>query len=472
MDDPPPVAASTLEKLCRGRETIAYLYRFYTSHQDQYADLGEIADRLKDLLHILQTVYDTLPTRTWQLDEQTLAQKIEESIADCDDVIEELQDEVQKSKKDPIDNIPITIKGKSRRLPYPFRESTLKKLDEDITDLSTNLSTTLQTLQSGENHSFEKEEEAVACPVHLGKRKRSIDQHGHHYGNINIDGRAQVHIGDTVVQNDTRELEDLVKNAQARELSASVKQWLRAPDATIDYNAACAKRHKDTGKWFVQSSTFTIWLQQSNSFLWLNGFAGCGKSVLCSTAIQYTFRHSCSQPESAVAFFFFTFNDESKREASSMLRALLLQLSGQIAGLDTDLYQLNKLYNDGMPPVPVLLEYLQNAVKRCRHVYLLLDALDESPEDTSRVEVLSVVDTIQTWELPGLHLLVTSRNVEDIRASLQTHTCEVVPLRNDDVDNDILQYVSHQVEHDRQLQRWRSDRETIIQSLAQRANGV
>src|SRR5205085_11269328 len=57
--------------------------------------------------------------------------------------------------------------------------------------------------------------------------------------------------------------------------------------------------------------------------------SGCGKSVLCSTAIQYTFRHRRSDPDVGIAFFYFTFNDESKQDESAILRALLLQLSGQ-----------------------------------------------------------------------------------------------------------------------------------------------
>ncbi len=56
--------------------------------------------------------------------------------------------------------------------------------------------------------------------------------------------------------------------------------------------------------------------------MWLNGFAGSGKSVLCSTAIQFALRHRRSDPNVGIAFFYFTFNDESKQDVSAMLRAL------------------------------------------------------------------------------------------------------------------------------------------------------
>jgi len=160
-----------------------------------------------------------------------------------------------------------------------------------------------------------------------------------------------------------------------------------------------------------------------------------------------------------------------------MLRTLLLQLCGQVSGLEADLTRLKASYNHGIPPVPVLLEYLCQAVTRCRHVYILLDALDESPADSSRAEVLSVIKTIRQWQLPSLHLLVTSQDIPpDIRGHLQFPTLsqgvEHVALKNDGVQQDISRFVSFQVDHDPELQRWGDLRETIKSHLTRHAGGV
>jgi len=316
----------------------------------------------------------------------------------------------------------------------------------------------------------DEQEETVPSPVHGAQELTG--RYGHQYGDISIYGDAPVHLGDTIVQNDIREVVEVIKNAQPQQLAVSVRQWLRAPDATVDYNAACAKRHMGTGQWFVQSPAFTTWLQQDNSFLWLYGFAGCGKSLLCSTTIQHAFRHARSQTGSAVAFFFFTFNDKSKQDTSALLRSLLLQLSEQVVGLDADLAELKEAYKDNTPPVLVLVEYLRQALSRCCHAYLLLDALDESPAENSRADVLSLINTIRNWQLPGLHLLATSRDIFDIREGLSTKANNMVTLQNSEVEQDILRYVSYQVEHDRQLMRWGPHCKTIKQHLTQRANGV
>ncbi|KAL4972292.1 hypothetical protein BDW66DRAFT_144549 [Aspergillus desertorum] len=58
------------------------------------------------------------------------------------------------------------------------------------------------------------------------------------------------------------------------------------------------------------------WTSQNNSFLWLNGFAGCGKPVLCSAVIQHTFGQHRNRADVGIAFFYFEFSDESKQDES------------------------------------------------------------------------------------------------------------------------------------------------------------
>ena len=431
MGDPLSVSASVAGLVSLGLQTTEYLYKYYTACRDRDADLAKTADRFSGLLQSLSLINDVLRTRLWRPSERAVLQHVETSITRCHDVIDELQEAVQKCQKLPDDTLKGGIKDVGRRAAYPFRRSTLEKLDEDVSDFHDNLSMALKALE--------------------------LEAHQN-------------------TQRDMEEMKSILRHAQAQHLADSVRGWLRAPDASIDFNAACAKRHSGTGQWFVQSAAFTTWLQQDSSFRWLYGFAGCGKSVLCATTIQHAFRRQRNHAGSAVAFFFFTFTDESKQDASAMLRALLSQLSGQIVGLDADLTRLKESYNHSTPPVPVLIEYLRQAVTRTRDVYILLDALDESPIESSRPEVLAAVQTIRGWSLSGLHLLVTSRDVPDVRDGIQSlahdQKQDYIALKNDGVQEDIRRYVSYEVDHDPQLQRWGSHREKIKEYLTQHADGV
>lgn len=161
---------------------------------------------------------------------------------------------------------------------------------------------------------------------------------------------------------------------------------------------------------------------------------------------------------------------------TAALRALLLQLSSQVPGLEADLSRLKETSSHGSPSLSALLDYLRSAVIRCRHIYIVLDALDESPADSSRPALLSVIKTIRGWQQPGLHLLVTSRDVQDIRDSLHSlrvlTDAEQVALKNDGIHQDISQYVAHQVDHDPKLLRWGTEQEKIKKYLTSKADGV
>lgn len=431
MADPLSIAASAAGLLSLGLQTTEYLYKFYTAYRDQHQDLARISDQLSGLLETLQIIAQIVRIRKWRPDEQRIIHNVEEAITRSKTIIDTLQDEVAKFEKEPKDDWRHRVVVVGRRAAYPFKRSTLEDLGDEVETFRDNLSVALQALQLKEHQN---------------------------------------------TQSDIQLINTIVKDIQAQSINTELRQWLRAPDATIDFNLACAKRHAGTGEWLIQGSAFTTWLQLDNSFLWLYGFAGCGKSVLCSTAIQHAFRHQQSFNGNAVAFFFFTFNDESKQDASAALRAILLQLCGQIPELDVDLARLKDLYKNSTPPVPVLLDFLRQAATRCRHVYLLLDALDESPADTSRPEVLSFIETLRCWRLPGLHLLVTSRDVQDIRDGLQSFRIladrEQIALKNDGIQQDISQYVAYQVDHDPKLVRWGDNREKIKKYLIDNADGV
>jgi hypothetical protein len=159
--------------------------------------------------------------------------------------------------------------------------------------------------------------------------------------------------------------------------------------------------------------------------------------------------------EVGIAFFYFSFNDESKQDDSGMLRALLWQLSGQLRDGEKDLEQLHALYKSGTPPVEVLLGLLQRFLGRFRDSYILVDALDESPRDCNREGVLRAIQVIRNWSLPGVHLLMTSRNELDIRESLDPSCDQDLSMRNSEIDRDIVNFVSYQLNNDPKLQRWK-----------------
>lgn len=277
-----------------------------------------------------------------------------------------------------------------------------------------------------------------------------------------------------MIQYDIADIKSIFERTNASHVSFTIRSWLMAPDASLNHNPNCAKCHPSTGLWFVNGHQFQNWLKESNSFLWLNSFAGCGKSVLCSTTIQYSFQHMRQKGGAVgIAFFYFSFSDDQKQDDNGMLRTLLQQLSAQLVpDGDRDLKQLYELYYSGSPSVNVLLDSLHRLLRRFSDVYILTDALDESPRYSKREGVLKTIEAIRGWSIPSLHLLVTSRNELDIRESLNPLLDQNVSLRSSEVDGDIESFVSYQLKIEQKLQKWKARHTDIKEKLTAGAQGV
>ena len=98
----------------------------------------------------------------------------------------------------------------------------------------------------------------------------------------------------------------------------------------------------------------------------------------------------------------------------------------------------------------------------------MLDALDGSPRSSSREKVLDVLEVIRRWSLQGLHLFVTSRDVPDVRDSINLSPGEQIIMRNSVIEKDIADYICSRLNKDRRLRKWLPYRDKIQETLANR----
>ncbi|KAJ5651137.1 NACHT nucleoside triphosphatase [Penicillium longicatenatum] len=429
MADPLSIASGIAGLLSFGIQVTQSLVNFYTTYKDQDVDLAKVTQNLDNLQSIFRALDVAVEGRRSQADSQDLLREVEKAVQKCEEIISELQSECERFHKDAAAaaGLKDRVKAAGRRAAYPFRKSTLQKLEEDINDIRENLSFALDVLQ--------------------------------------LKSQSQI-------QDGISEVISLVERINASQISLTIRCWLMAPDASLNHNATLAKWHPSTGLWFINGHRFRMWLEECNSFIWLNGFAGCGKSVLCSTTILHTFRQMSHKYGVGIAFFYFSFTEEAKQDDKGMLRTLLLQLSVQQQNGERELEQLHALYESGSPPVHALLESLRRLLDRFRYTYILLDALDESPRDCKREGVLEAIQVIRSWSIPSVHLLVTSRSELDIRESLDPSPDQDLTLRNSETDRDIANFVSYRLKDDAKLQRWKSRHEDIEKKLTTGAQGV
>ncbi|KAM0558487.1 hypothetical protein ACHAPJ_004681 [Fusarium lateritium] len=434
MSDPLSIIGSAVGIVSLGITVAQGLIDYYDGFRDKRSDLLFTTRRLGRLLKVLQALEkQTLNKRTLDtqpassVDQKLVPGIIGDYIEDSKELIEELKSELDKFRSTEHAGAHSELRATGRRLVYPLRRSTLQKLDENIDTLTKDLSFALKLLE-----------------------KDDIDE----------------------ILSDLGDTKALLHLTRASQISQTLITWLKAPDASIDFNEAAEKKHPNTGNWLIKGSDFTSWLDTPHSFLWLVGFAGCGKSVLCSTAIRAALVHRRGNPHIGIAYFYFTFNDQSKQDASAMLRTLILQLSSQASDNHSVLSRLHDEYPTAVPPRKALIYCLRQLIQSFSDVYIVVDALDESPKNTHRETTLDIITELRALPESKLHLIVSSRDEPDIRESLDAKPEEVIGMKNESVDGDIESFISQHLKENRRLRKWEACHKQIEEALTKGAQGV
>ena len=148
--------------------------------------------------------------------------------------------------------------------------------------------------------------------------------------------------------------------------------------------------------------------------MWLHGIPGCGKTVLCSTIINDLMLETANYPDSALAYFFYDFNEEhDKRTNAAMLRSLVGQLACQRKEIPRiiDTVYMACAAGSRTPNEIQLSDMLMDLVAGFKDFFVVIDALDESVEKTEFPAVLT--------KARNVHVLTASRYLDDVALSLK-----------------------------------------------------
>ena len=180
-----------------------------------------------------------------------------------------------------------------------------------------------------------------------------------------------------------------------------------------------------------------------------------------------------------LAYFYFDFKDEGKKDSRALLSSLLHQLSNQSDQFRDVLRRLYSEHQDGekQPLIDALLQCLKEmlTMPRSAPVYLVMDAIDECLNDSGvqspRGKVLSVVGELVKLRLPKLRLCITSRPEVDIRVIVKPLATQEISLHDEGGQNrDINAYVTFVVQS---VTKWRDeDKKMVIDKLTENADGM
>jgi hypothetical protein len=192
----------------------------------------------------------------------------------------------------------------------------------------------------------------------------------------------------------------------------------------------------------------------------------------------------CNAGQASMAYFYFDFRDANKQDLHDLLHSLLTQLSarsGPRCDILSDLYSAHE-QGKKQPSESILGNCLKEmlTLPDQRPTYLIIDALDESPNapgiPSHRETVLQLLEELVDLSLLNLRICVTSRPEIDIRNVLEPLTSRRVSLHDQTGQKeDIADYIRSVVYSNSEqiMRRWRTeDKELVIETLSERADGM
>ncbi|KAJ7158283.1 ankyrin repeat-containing domain protein [Mycena crocata] len=160
---------------------------------------------------------------------------------------------------------------------------------------------------------------------------------------------------------------------------------------------------RGTGEWILADEKFKRWESGSGGILWGRGIPGAGKTVLASVVVDHLTKNGKNN-NIGVACIYLNHKETTAQTPSNLLAAVWRQLV-----LNNPIAEVLKLFRmhskkRTRPELAEIHDVLRSVVAQWAKVYIVVDALDETSEDTRK----TLLDYL-TKLGPTVCLMLTSR---------------------------------------------------------------
>ncbi|KAJ7080214.1 hypothetical protein B0H15DRAFT_997583, partial [Mycena belliarum] len=193
-----------------------------------------------------------------------------------------------------------------------------------------------------------------------------------------------------------------------------------------------------TGQWLLSHAQFKCWESQGQQVLWCKGMSGAGKTVLSAMVVNYL-QAKFQSADSGVACIYINHKETATQTLVNLLASVWKQLAvGR--PLDPSVHALYKHHKerDTRPSVQEIANILQILIAQRSRVYLVVDALDEYPEQ-QRWALLKQLSMLLG---PTTRLMITSRPHVEFHNIFPNLSAVGIQA----TDEDILTYIEKQIE--------------------------
>lgn len=418
------------------------LLSYYSDWKDYDADINSTYESIHDLSKTLALLKASLTDE--ELDDEK-RERVKTCLQSCESQLTKLSERSQKLRTY---SQPEGLRQKAwtelQKATYSFQAKTLGKVQALVNNVQERLKLAVQVLQLDASVNTQRLSKQIAT---------------------NLDSTAS-RVAAIEMQ------ADRIAAAQESEQFKKITDWLSPSDPWTNFEAARQRHEPETGIWLLQSDRYRKWKSTTGRCLWLYGKAGCGKTILCSTVVDDIREHCEHAPNSGFGIFFFSFLDDHKQSYDSLLRSLVFQLGQKEPGLSLlrRAYEQSKQKASGSQELE---NVLISSLEPFDEFFILLDALDECPDnDEARQSLLEGLEGLLR-RATQLNLMATSRDLGDIRDYMEAMRSLAIPVETNAVDTDIQKWLSSQLAADRKLRKLSPAMKSLVQdTIAQKADGM
>ncbi|GES63343.1 hypothetical protein ATEIFO6365_0007003000 [Aspergillus terreus] len=256
--------------------------------------------------------------------------------------------------------------------------------------------------------------------------------------------------------------DDFKRTVERYRKRKEVLGWLYDQDPFMLYQLRESRRHPGTCQWFLQGQEYLQW-RSAGPLLWVKGEVGCGKSYLCSAVIEHLQSYCTAQSDNILLQFFFSFADAHRPNPLLCLSSLLRQMCVD----ERVLQHVEELYEKFSGPtarrplayddIELALDSAIECLKRCKKIYIVLDALDELPNDPDEYQRSRVLNWIMETSNRYRHVRIlfasrsnsSSRDIEDFAATIPS--IGIVSMDAMSNRDDMFSYLEAQFKRNRVL---------------------
>ncbi|KAK3178595.1 hypothetical protein OEA41_000732 [Lepraria neglecta] len=210
-----------------------------------------------------------------------------------------------------------------------------------------------------------------------------------------------------------------------------VSEWLSPLDFRKHHASASEARAEGTGRWFLDSSEYTRWREDTHETLFCPGIPGAGKTIIASLVID-DLRKECFPGDTATVYAYCYNKERSQQSMPNSLGGLLKQLLQARNSVPENVEARYEKHRGGYSRTTQieLSSLLRVELRRYRKAFIIIDALDQySKSDNERDSLLAELQALKSVT----NMMLTYRIVSPFVDAFQSAIRVPITANNHDV---------------------------------------